>query len=101
VLSASDTRNGSQIDDRIKALQARALQGEQGAAALRRIEMMPRREYGMGLSKLGQLTSYENICKKLARQHRTRQIAGKQLNGPKLLAIFQEVDDRFFAEMRQ
>jgi hypothetical protein len=44
--------------------------------------MMPRREYGMGLSKLSGLTSYENICKKLAR---TRQIAGKQLSGPKCL----------------
>ena len=70
-------------------------------AAFSRIEMMPRREYGMGLSKLSRLTSYENICEKLARQHRTRQIVGKQLNGPKLLAIFQEVDDRFLAEMRQ
>jgi hypothetical protein len=71
-------------------------------AAFRRIELMPARGRGAtGLSKLRRQTSYEQICKKIAKQHRTREIAGKRLNGPKLFAIFDEINTRVFKEMPQ
>jgi hypothetical protein len=92
------------MDDRIKVqLFGRVVwKKNRSLAAFRRLELMPDRPRGsMGLSKLLRLTSYENICRKLARQHRTTRIAGKRLNGPKLFAVFSEINDRVFAEMRK